>query len=165
MLKWCSAVVKCAISGQVSGKRLRNHQVDMLHHIKHSLLIALGIISLLVGVVGIFLPLLPTVPLVLLSAFCFARSSERLHRWLVEHRHFGSIIRNFESGRGVPRRVKLRAITVIWISMGISSWIVARPLLILMLIGIGAAVSVYLYRLPEYNEAAAYAKQTVDDNG
>lgn len=134
----------------------------MLRHIKHSLLVASGIISLVLGVAGIFLPLLPTVPFVLLSAFCFARSSERLHNWLIRHRHFGAIIRNFESGRGIPRRVKLRAITLAWISMGLSAWIVARPPLMLMLFGIGAAVSIYLYRLPEYTEAPAYAADTAD---
>ena len=136
----------------------------MWRHIKHSLLIAMGMISLALGVLGIFLPLLPTVPLVLLSAYCFARSSQRLHRCLVEHKHFGSIIRNFESGRGIPRRVKLRAIAVIWVSMGISSWIVASTPLIVMLICIGAAVSIYLVRLPEYSETPAKTKPSMNDN-
>lgn len=124
----------------------------MLQKIKHGLLVVVGVLSLIVGIIGIFLPLLPTVPLVLLSAFCFARSSTRLHSWLLGNPHFGAIIRNYETGRGVTRKVKLRAIISVWIGMGISSWIVGRPLLILMLVAIGFAVSVYLYRLPEYVE-------------
>ncbi|HJN94543.1 MAG TPA: YbaN family protein [Gammaproteobacteria bacterium] len=121
----------------------------MLTPIKHWLLIIAGIISLALGVVGAFLPLLPTVPLVLLAAFCFARSSERLHRWLLSNRHFGAIVRNFEAGQGIPRRVKIRAITVVWISMGISCSIVAQVLLCTMLFLIGMGVSIYLWRMPE----------------
>ncbi|MDP6650738.1 MAG: YbaN family protein [Gammaproteobacteria bacterium] len=113
------------------------------------MLIIVGIISLVLGVVGAFLPLLPTVPLVLLAAFCFARSSERLHIWLLSNRHFGTIVRNFEAGQGIPRRVKIRAITVVWISMGISCSIVAQVLLCTMLFLIGMGVSIYLWRLPE----------------
>lgn len=122
----------------------------MLTPLKRGLLICVGCLSLLTGVIGAFVPLLPTVPLVLLAGFCFARSSESLHRWLLQHRYFGPILKNFESGKGVPRKVKLRAILMIWISMGLSCWIVDRPVLCLMLFAIGFAVSLYLYRLPEY---------------
>lgn len=125
----------------------------MLAPIKRYLLVVAGIISLTLGVVGAFLPLLPTVPLVLLAGFCFARSSERMHRWLLEHCTFGLIIRNFEAGNGIPRRVKIRAIVLIWISMGISCWIVGRVELCIMLAAIGLAVSTYLYRMPEYDTA------------
>jgi len=123
---------------------------SMLTPVKRALLVGAGCLSLATGVVGAFLPLLPTVPLVLLAGFCFARSSETLHNWLLGHRYFGSIIENFEAGKGIPRRVKVRAITVLWLSMGLSSWIVGRPMLILMLIAIGLATSTYLWRLPEY---------------
>ncbi|EGG99822.1 Hypothetical protein DUF454 [gamma proteobacterium IMCC2047] len=91
-------------------------------------------------------------PLVLLAAFCFARSSERLHQWILRHRYFGPIIENFQAGRGIPRRVKYRTIVIIWISMGISCLIVARLWLCLMLVAIGVGVSVYLLRLPDYQK-------------
>lgn len=123
----------------------------MLDHIKHSLLVVAGVLSLALGIVGIFLPLLPTVPFVLLSAYCFGRSSKRLHDRLLATRYFGPIIQDFESGRGIPRRIKIRAIAVVWVSMGISCWIVARPWLCLLLAGIGLSVSIYIYyRLPDY---------------
>lgn len=123
----------------------------MIAPIKRYLLIIAGIISLILGVLGAFLPLLPTVPLILLAGFCFARSSPRLHQWLLDHRTFGLIIRNFEAGKGVPRKVKVRAIALIWLSMGISCWVVGRPELCIMLAVIGLAVSTYLYRMPEYD--------------
>ncbi len=122
----------------------------MLTPIKRALLVGAGCLSLLLGVIGAFLPLLPTVPLVLLAAYCFARSSERLHQWLLSHPYFGPILRNFAAGKGVPRKVKIRAIVTIWLSMGLSCWIVARPILCLMLALIGLCTSIYLWRLPEY---------------
>ena len=125
----------------------------MITRIKHVLLITAGILSLLLGVIGAFLPLLPTVPLVLLSAFCFARSSERLHAWLISNRYFGPIIENFESGRGIPRRIKLRAVAMLWFSLGFSCWLVDREILCVMLGVIGLSVTVYLYRLPTYEES------------
>ena len=113
------------------------------------LLITAGLVALGLGVMGIFLPLLPTVPFVLLSAFCFAQSSERLHQWLLNHRMFGEIIRNFEAGKGVPRRVKVRAISLIALSMTISGWIVGRPMVWGILAVTGIAVSAYLWHMPE----------------
>lgn len=121
----------------------------MLTPVKKTLLITSGVLSLVLGIIGAFLPLLPTVPLVLLSAFCFARSSERLHNWLLNHRVFGRIIQDFEAGRGVERRIKVRAITLIWISMGLSCWLVGRPMVCLLLAAIGLAVSWNIWRLPE----------------
>jgi uncharacterized membrane protein YbaN (DUF454 family) len=121
----------------------------MLLSVKKSLLVIAGVVSLALGILGAFLPLLPTVPLVLLSAFCFARSSERLHQWLLNHRVFGRIIRDFEAGRGVERRIKVRAIVLIWISMTASSLMLQRPMVYLVLGLIGLAVSWNIWRLPE----------------
>jgi uncharacterized membrane protein YbaN (DUF454 family) len=66
---------------------------------------------LLVGlaVLGIFLPLLPTTPLLLLAAACFSRSSARWHQWLLNHRTFGPIIRNWQEKRCIPRKAKIVA--------------------------------------------------------
>jgi len=123
----------------------------LLTPIKRILLMVAGILSLVLGVIGAFVPLLPTVPLVLLAAYCFARSSERLHQWLIHHRYFGPIIDNFQAGKGIPRRIKYRTIAIIWLSMGFSCWMVAKLWLCVMLVCIGLAVSIYLLRLPDYN--------------
>jgi len=122
----------------------------LLTPIKRILLIIAGVLSLVLGVIGAFVPLLPTVPLVLLAAYCFGRSSERLHQWLLHHRYFGPIIDNFQAGKGIPKRVKYRTIAIIWLSMGFSCWMVAKLWLCVMLVCIGLAVSIYLLRLPDY---------------
>lgn len=127
----------------------------MLNPFKRILLIIAGILSLVLGVIGAFVPLLPTVPLVLLAAYCFGRSSEKLHQWLLRHRYFGPIIENFQAGKGIPRKVKYRAIILLWLSMGMSAWIVGRLPLQLMLAVIGLGVTIYLWRLPEYNNGSS----------
>ena len=75
---------------------------------------------------GIFLPLLPTVAFWLLAAACFARSSPRFHAWLLNHPHFGPVIRQYQSGAGIPKAAKIKAITLIWVSMGISMFIIGQ---------------------------------------
>ncbi|MDO4641339.1 MAG: YbaN family protein [Neisseria sp.] len=75
-----------------------------------------GAISLALGVIGIFLPVLPTTPFVLLAAVCWARASPRLHGYLHGHRYFGSMIQNWEAKRAIPRRAKYLA----WSMMAVS---------------------------------------------
>ncbi len=126
----------------------------MLQGTKRTLLTIGGCVALGLGVLGAFLPLLPTVPFVLLAGFCFAQSSERLHTWLINHRWFGQINRDFEAGNGIPRRVKVRAISLLWLSMSISAWVVGRPELWAVLAIVGCGTTIYLWRLPEPESAA-----------
>lgn len=86
------------------------------------LLILAGLTSLALGFAGLFLPLLPTTPFVLLAAACFVRSSDRLHAWLMAHRLFGGPLRDWHAGRGIPMRAKVVAITSMWSSMAASAW-------------------------------------------
>jgi uncharacterized membrane protein YbaN (DUF454 family) len=78
----------------------------------------LGLLSLVLGVVGIFLPLLPTTPLLLLSAWCFIRSSTKLYDWLLSHPYLGKYIRNFREHRAIPLRVKILSVTMVWLTIG-----------------------------------------------
>ena len=82
------------------------------------ILIILGAISFGLAVAGIFLPLLPTTPLLLLAAALWIKSSKRLHSWLVNHRVFGEYIRNFTIYRAIPLRVKIYAVTMVWLTIG-----------------------------------------------
>ena len=79
----------------------------MVSHAKRIVLILIGVISLALGALGVFLPLLPTTPFVLVSAFAFANSSERLHQWLLDHNVFGPLIANWRNHGAISRRTKI----------------------------------------------------------
>jgi uncharacterized membrane protein YbaN (DUF454 family) len=79
-----------------------------------------GVVSFGVGAVGVFLPLLPTVPFMLLAAFCFARGSEAFHRWLLAHPRFGPPVRDWRANGAISRRGKRAAVAAMAASLGIS---------------------------------------------
>lgn len=79
-------------------------------------LVFLGGVFLVLGIVGVFLPLLPTTPFLLLAAALFFRSSPRAYRWLLGHRYLGPYIRNFRESRSIPLRAKAVAITLLWLT-------------------------------------------------
>ena len=127
---------------------------------KRILYLMLGWFSLVTGIIGIFLPLLPTTPLVLLAAWCFSRSSVRFHTWLIEHKFFGPIVRDWQSSDGIPRKARNRAIIFMWIGMTVSIFIVSRFWATIGLITIGFCVSVYLLRMPIRSEPPSSADIT-----
>jgi uncharacterized protein len=112
-------------------------------------LIALGFTFVGLGVLGVFLPLLPTTPFILLAAACFARSSARFHGWLRAHRIFGPLIREWEEHRAIPRRAKYVAIAMSFTTMTLSA-IFAVPhvagKVVVMLCAVGLAL--WMSRLP-----------------
>lgn len=99
--------------------------------------LALGLLSLAAGLAGIVLPLLPTTPFLLLAAFCFARSSPRLERWLVEHPRFGPVIKAWREHRAIPRRAKLWAVAAmaaalpLSLALGVGSTVLAIQAVVL----------------------------------
>jgi uncharacterized membrane protein YbaN (DUF454 family) len=115
-------------------------------------LILLGSISVAMGVLGIFLPLLPTTPFLLLGASCYARSSDRFYNWLLNNRWFGDYIKNYRNGKGIPLKQKLLTIMLLWLTIGftvlfaISQWSIR---LILLVIAIG--VTIHLIKIKSYN--------------
>ena len=86
----------------------------------------LGSFFVMLGAAGAVLPLLPTTPFILVAAWCFARSSPRMHRWLLESALFGPIVRNWEQNRCVPLRAKITAL-VMMLGVGGSSILFAVP--------------------------------------
>lgn len=113
-----------------------------------SLYLAVGGVALLLGVVGIFLPLLPTTPFVLLAAACFARSSQRVHRYLLAQRHIGPIIHEWEAHRAMPPGVKPWAYLLIAASCGGSILLVDSPWHRAMLLVLALVLAVLLWRVP-----------------
>ena len=87
---------------------------------KRGLLIIIGLISLALGIAGVVLPLLPTTPFILLTATCFAKSSPRFHRWLLQHPNFGPIINTFQNNARLPTLTAYKVILFIWLSLGLS---------------------------------------------
>jgi len=116
--------------------------------LKHQLLTAIGCLALGLGILGIFLPLLPAVPFVLLAAACFARSSPRFHAWLLAHPHLGPIVQQYQGGQGIPKKVKARVIAILWVSMGLSMLLIGKIWAVVLLVCIGATVTLYLLKLP-----------------
>ncbi|MES3023230.1 MAG: YbaN family protein [Pseudomonadota bacterium] len=107
-----------------------------------------GILAVLLGLVGAFVPLLPTTPFLLLAAACFARGSPRMHKWLLTNPWFGKFLSDYEQGRGIPARAKALALLMMWASLALVMLRYDLLLLRLLLAAIGCGVSVYLLRLP-----------------
>lgn len=120
-----------------------------------------GSIAVVLAILGIFLPLLPTTPFLLLASACFARGSTRMHAWLLGNRVFGEYLRNFEEGRGIPLRGKIIALTLLWLSMAYSISRVPGMPLKLMLFLIAVGVTIYLVKyVPVWRARGSDALET-----
>jgi uncharacterized membrane protein YbaN (DUF454 family) len=88
--------------------------------IKRGIFTMLGTVFLVIGAIGIVLPVLPTTPLLLLAAACYIRGSPRLYHWMLHNRVFGEFLRNYRAGRGITLRHKLTALALLWGAIGYS---------------------------------------------
>jgi len=120
----------------------------MSARLKRQLLIITGTICVAIGVIGIFIPILPTTPFLLLAAACYLRSSQRFYNWLMNNRWFGTYIRNYIEGRGIPVKVKLFTIVLLWVAISISIWLAANWIVtvILLIIAIGVTLHIVFIR-------------------
>src|SRR5688500_15678440 len=115
---------------------------------RKAVLIFAGTVCVALGVLGMFLPLLPTTVFLLMAAYCYSRSSEKFHTWLLNNRLCGSYIRNYKSGEGISVRQKISTIMILWISIGFSMWIVSAGFwLNLLLLAIAVGVTLHLILL------------------
>ena len=111
--------------------------------------LAAGFVFLAVGMAGVVLPVLPATPFILLAAACFARSSKRFHRWLLEHRAFGPMVREWEEHRSIPYRTKLFAIGLMAVSLATSIVLFVRPVWLQAALAIfGLVLAAWMYRIP-----------------
>ena len=82
--------------------------------------LVIGILLSTIGLIGIIVPGLPTTPIMILSAACFFRSSEKLYNWVLNNKYYGHHVKNFREGRGMPKKAKYMAITCMWVFVSIS---------------------------------------------
>ena len=115
--------------------------------IKKSILIILGTLSLGVGIVGIFLPLLPTTPLLLITAYCYLNSSEKLYKKLIHSKKLGPYIKDYMENKAVTKKVKKTAIAILWISLVISIVLIENIYVRVFLASLGLGVSIYIISL------------------
>jgi uncharacterized membrane protein YbaN (DUF454 family) len=117
--------------------------------IVRAVLLVAGTLCVALGVIGIFLPGLPTTPFLLLAAACYARASGRFYLWLLRNPALGPTIREWRRHRSIPYRTKLVAIALMTTTIGVSIALLARyPLAQVMLAVIGVGVGAWLYRIP-----------------
>ncbi len=119
-------------------KKIDNRLVRIILIISGSIFVGLGMI-------GIVVPLLPTTPFLLLAAACYIRSSKKCYNWLLRNKRFGPYITNYLEGKGLPLKIKLYAIFMMWIMILLSAiFLVENPFIRIILIIIAFLVSIYL---------------------
>lgn len=115
--------------------------------VRKRLLFVLGFVSLILGIVGIILPLLPTTPFLLLSAYCFSRSSEKFHNYILNNKVFGQYIRDYNEKKGITLKNKITAISFLVLSIGFSMYKVDHFHVRIMLAVVFMGVSFHILKL------------------
>ncbi len=121
----------------------QNNRKEMNKFVKALFFIS-GMICLILGIIGIILPILPTTPFLLLAVACFLRSSKRFYNWLLNSRILGSYIRNYREGRGMPRKIKAFTISMLWITILISFFLIQITWVRCILIVVAIAVAIHI---------------------
>jgi uncharacterized membrane protein YbaN (DUF454 family) len=120
------------------------------------LFLACGFVAVALGVIGVFLPVLPTTPFLLIAAACFARASPRLYRWLARSRTFGPYLREWRQHRSVPWRAKVFALALMSLSIAVSAIFFVRPVWgKVLLVALGVVTGIWLYRIPSRDAPGA----------
>jgi len=110
--------------------------------------ISLGTFFVVLATIGIFLPLLPTTPFLLLAAACYAKGSKRFYHWLLNNRWFGNYIKNYREKKAIPVKIKVLSIFFLWLTIGYSAlFVVGIPLVRAILILIATGVTIHIIRV------------------
>lgn len=116
-------------------------------------LIIIGTVSVVLGIIGIFLPLLPTTPFLLLAAYCYAKSSDSLYNCLITNRLCGKYIRNYKEGLGIKLNHKLFTVFLLWVTVGFSViMVISNKWIKVLLILIAISVTIHLIKLKTYRD-------------
>lgn len=128
------------------------------------LLVGVGVVSVGLGTLGIFVPLLPTTPFLLLAAACFVRSSGRLHHWLMNHRVYGPVIRGYREHRALPASSKVTILVFTWTAILSSVLILTHPMrFVLLAPAIGATWM--MIRMPTLDPALLRSDGVAEADG
>jgi len=128
--------------------------------LKKAIFIVAGTISLGLGAVGIFLPILPTTPFLLLSAACYYKGSERMHRWLLNNKLFGSYIRNYKEGKGISQAGKILTLFLLWITIIFSAFYMVNNYVVqIVLFAIAIAMTIHIITLPTFRKTQSLEQE------
>ncbi len=109
------------------------------------ILVISGTFFLFLGIIGIFIPILPTTPFLLLAAACYARGSKKFYNWLISNKWLGKYIKNYRGGKGIPINIKIITITLLWITILFSTVLIISNFLIqIILIIIAISVTIHI---------------------
>ncbi len=123
---------------------------------KKGLFVFCGTICLGLGTAGVFLPILPTTPFLLLSAACYYKGSERMHRWLLNNKLLGNHIRNYREGKGISSKSKILTLFLLWTTICCSTFFLVNILMVqIILFAVAIAVTVHVTTLPTFRESCA----------
>lgn len=106
-----------------------------------------GIITTTLGIIGIFIPVLPTTPFLLLSAFCFNRGSEKMRKWFNSNKVFSTYLDNYRTNAGVPLSTKIISISVLWITIGLSFYFSENIWVRILLVAVVIGVTIHLMKM------------------
>jgi uncharacterized protein len=125
--------------------------------------LAAGLVCVGLGLIGIVLPILPTTPFLLAAAACFCKSSTRMYNWLLGNKLFGEYIKNYKEGKGIPMKTKITALTVLWVTIGVSTIFFLNRLLPtelvlpmqLIMVAVAVGVTAHILKLPTFKKSYA----------
>ena len=116
-------------------------------------LVALGTISLGAGIAGLFVPILPTTPLLLVAAGCYVRSSERLFNWLIHHPRLGPPVRRYVAQKAIPLKVKVISLIVAWIALGTAFFLIDSIWVKGVLVALAIVKTAFMIRVKTLGDA------------
>jgi uncharacterized protein len=112
--------------------------------VRNLVFIVIGSLFFAIGIIGVFVPVLPTTPFLLLASFFYLRSSKRMHHWLLHHRVFGTYIRSYLLYHAIPKKTKLGALFFLWATLIVSMLVIDSQWIRILLLVVGISVSAHL---------------------
>ena len=120
---------------------------------RKGIFVVAGTVSLGLGALGVFLPVLPTTPFLLLSAAFYYKGSERMHRWLLNNKLFGNYIKNYKEGRGITLKAKAITLLLLWTTICYSAFFIVNMIALqIVLLAIAGGVSIHILTLPTFRK-------------